>query len=709
MRPASFSLLLLLASAARPGAQASAQGLDLCQGLVQDKQARPMTALGKPALGQAARDPQFGTLLRGASGENPAIKPAYSTVSAWNADESRIVLYQVGSGHKLYDGHDYTFIRALDIDPNELEGVFWHPSDPDLLFYASGNRLVRYHVGAAAKDVVHTFSSCTGSAASDPHGFMSWDGNTFAFRCSSNGQSFFYRLATDTVSGTTSTGSTAPLVGPSGTLAYRDGSVFNTSMALQRNLDLGNPWEHASLGRVATGHDTYNAVQFDPGPRGSGVGSLVSHDMATGTARVIVGPATGFPYPPSGTHLSSLAYKQPGWVFLSIVGNPAGQKLLDSELLLADTNSGKVCRVGRHRSFGDNNTTLGNTYWAEPHVVASPSGTRALFASDWGNGATVDTYALELPGYVWFDVATWAGDFDGDGKSDLLWFNRTSGLLALWTMNGTTVRASLAVRTLPGATWEIVGTGDYNGDGKSDVLQRQKTTGQLRVWFMNGATVTTEAPIGTVTDLVSRVAGTGDYDGDGRSDIAWYHSGTGAVSIWLMNGAVVRSQTVVATLADLTGRILATGDYDGDGKSDLLLRNGTTGSLQVWFMNGAQVASQGTVAAVPDANWQVLGTGDYNGDGKADLLFRNRASGNIRLLLMNGASVIGEGVVATVSDLNWQIMASGDFDGNGKSDIQLRNRTTGAGQVFFMNGVTIASSGALPTVADPRWQAVRVP
>ena len=31
--------------------------------------------------------------------------------------------------------------------------------------------------------------------------------------------------------------------------------------------------------------------------------------------------------------------------------------------------------------------------------MASPSGTRLLFASDWGNGATVDSYVVELPSY----------------------------------------------------------------------------------------------------------------------------------------------------------------------------------------------------------------------------------------------------------------------------------------------------------------------
>jgi hypothetical protein len=39
------------------------------------------------------------------------------------------------------------------------------------------------------------------------------------------------------------------------------------------------------------------------------------------------------------------------------------------------------------------------SYGAETHTVPSPSGTRAVFASDWGNGTTVDTYVLELRSY----------------------------------------------------------------------------------------------------------------------------------------------------------------------------------------------------------------------------------------------------------------------------------------------------------------------
>src|SRR5258706_1104858 len=57
-------------------------------------------------------------------------------------------------------------------------------------------------------------------------------------------------------------------------------------------------------------------------------------------------------------------------------------------------------------------------------------------------------------------------DFNGDGKSDILWRD-TSGNVAVWEMNGTTVLNpnTAGVENVP-TTWSIVGQRDFNGDGK---------------------------------------------------------------------------------------------------------------------------------------------------------------------------------------------------------------------------------------------------
>ena len=397
-RSARVSALVVLASAAAP-----LWAADLCQGLSLDKGSRPMTPLAKPALLAAVKDPQFGSTLRritavSGTGEDPVVAPLYSTVSAWNADESRLLLYHLGRGHELYDGRSYRFLRLLDISPADIEQVYWHTTDPDVLFYASGRTLVRYHVRAGVKEVLHDFTFCTGpvSGGSDPM-FMSWDSNVIGLKC--GGNAFFYRVSDNTITAKAATALPAPQAAASGTRGITAGYVVDLGLNVQRRLDLANPYEHASMGRTAGGADTYHTVSFDPGPLGSGVGSLVTFDLASGMSKVVVGPATGFPYPPTGTHVSALDYRQPGWVFLSIVGDPAGNGVLDNEIVVADTASGRVCRAAHHRSFGSLNTRLRDPYWAEPHVVPSPSGTRAVFASDWGNGGTVDTYVLELPSH----------------------------------------------------------------------------------------------------------------------------------------------------------------------------------------------------------------------------------------------------------------------------------------------------------------------
>src|SRR5262249_27804155 len=114
------------------GGGATKGPLDLCKGLVLDKEDHAMTALAQPALGQTAVDAQFGTTIRRITavakdpgGADSAIIPLYSTVSAWNADESRLMLLQVNKGQALYDGKTYAFIKDLDINPADVEQVYW--------------------------------------------------------------------------------------------------------------------------------------------------------------------------------------------------------------------------------------------------------------------------------------------------------------------------------------------------------------------------------------------------------------------------------------------------------------------------------------------------------------------------------------------------------------------------------------------------------
>ena len=93
------------------------------------------------------------------------------------------------------------------------------------------------------------------------------------------------------------------------------------------------------------------------------------------------------------------------------------------------------------------------------------------------------------------------GDFNGDGKADILWHNTATGDVDVWEMNGTSIIAAAGLGN-PGATCTPVGTGDYNGDGKADILF-QNTDGTPMIWTMNGTTVTATT---TLTDPGTELA-----------------------------------------------------------------------------------------------------------------------------------------------------------------------------------------------------------
>jgi len=381
------------------------------------------------AINQSFVDPKFGTTIRRVTdvrndgrGSNNVIKTLYSTVSAWNADESYLILYRTdGSAatHELYNGKTYQFIRTLnDINPVDLEQVYWDTSDPDILYYAdrTNNNLYRYHVSTRQADLIRNFNAQCGTrelhGGGDPL-FNSWDSSLFGFACTPNGGIFSYDLRTNTV-GRLVAGSYdygAPQAAPSGQRLFmnenngsssgRSATVRDRDMNVLRTLDLASGDEHGALSMLSNADDTWNAVAFDSGPAGSGIGTLVQHNMVTGAARVIVGPQTGYPYPPSGSHVGATAFHRTGLVAVSIKDDMRGDSLLDDELLYVDTDpvtnpASSVCRVGHHRTVSDD-------YWAEPHPSISPSGTRILFSSSWGDtNATqpvVNTYVVELPGY----------------------------------------------------------------------------------------------------------------------------------------------------------------------------------------------------------------------------------------------------------------------------------------------------------------------
>jgi hypothetical protein len=198
-------------------------------------------------------------------------------------------------------------------------------------------------------------------------------------------------------------------------------------------------------------------------------------------------------------------------------------------------------------------------------------------------------------------------DFNGDGKTDILWRNKSTGQNVVWLMNGTALSSYSWIDTVADTNWQIVGTGDFNGDGKTDILWRNRSTGQDVVWLMNGATLSSYSWIDTVADTNWQIVGTGDFNGDGKTDILWRNKSTGQNVLWLMNGTALSSYSWIDTVADTNWEIVGTGDFNGDGKTDILWRNKSTGQNVVWLMNGIALSSYSWIDTVTDTNWEIVG------------------------------------------------------------------------------------------------------
>jgi hypothetical protein len=260
------------------------------------------------------------------------------------------------------------------------------------------------------------------------------------------------------------------------------------------------------------------------------------------------------------------------------------------------------------------------------------------------------------------------GDFDSDGRTDILWRHEQSGENVLWYMNGANLVGGtfLTPAALTDTRWKMVGTHDFNGDLKNDILWRHDTAGENVAWFMNGSVLVSGTFLtpAALADTGWKMAGTGDFNGDSRPDIAWHHGSSGEVVLWYMNGVTLTGGTFTSpsALPDTNWRLVGVADFSSplDGKPDFLWRNQISGSNLIWFMNGSVRTSESstTPMMLADLGWKLVATGDYNLDLKNDFVWRHDATGENLIWFMNGATMLSGTLTnpSSFPDARWKIV-----------------------------------------------------
>lgn len=287
------------------------------------------------------------------------------------------------------------------------------------------------------------------------------------------------------------------------------------------------------------------------------------------------------------------------------------------------------------------------------------------------------------------------GDFNGDGKQDVI-ASTANGFILFFGNGDGTLQAATIQSVIPGNYALSFTTGDFNQDGITDVaflpsIPASSITGpnpQILLGSSSGK-LTQGATLPSIGSLL-----TGNNIQIAITSAVLTNSGT-------LDLIVGGDCTSIIFHGDGKGNFTQTGSYavnglpfafdiNGDGKPDLLLVDQSESDLFTLIGNG-----DGTFQGVPSTPVNIpvaFLPADFNNDGIADAAFITRQS--------SGQSVIsvdvgrGDGTFAPLDQTiptSGSILLSGDFNGDGKADLIAisagdDNAPTQDSQLFFYAG-----------------------
>jgi hypothetical protein len=337
------------------------------------------------------------------------IVPEYSQASPFNATSTMLLLlwHENGEFH-LYDGEG-SHIREL-VQISGLDEPRWSRTEPNILYYHTGNRLWRYDVGTDTDELVHQFAEY--SSISFGGGQLDLSDNNRTTVIGDNRYISVFELDTG-VRHTVLDTNDSPMNGQAfdnanitpdgdgfmvawdaaGTGRAQGTELFNVEGVFQRQLL--NTEAHGDMGRDVDGTQVYFACNSNTNPQ-----QPPGWDNAIVKVRLSDGQVTGLLALDWDLEVHVSARAGDGWAYVSTFD--ATDPDPDSkwfpyygEVFRVRADGSVVERIVHHRSRA-------NAYWKQPHAAISMRGDKLIYGSDFqidGQPSDyADTYLVNLPG-----------------------------------------------------------------------------------------------------------------------------------------------------------------------------------------------------------------------------------------------------------------------------------------------------------------------
>jgi RHS repeat-associated protein len=278
--------------------------------------------------------------------------------------------------------------------------------------------------------------------------------------------------------------------------------------------------------------------------------------------------------------------------------------------------------------------------------------------------------------------------------------------------------------------------GDFDGDGKSDILailEKCESTniGDNAKAFLFTPGVRRSAacaglcpayPILTIdnasTWLDADDLSVIDFDGDGKMEIMatkTLSSGYTQKKVYRFINTTERgtfnSDNMVADLIYSSNELpkgekeFKVADFNGDGKSDIIGINKITGYPYLYKSTGNALISQTNLSFDGLNDFEI---GDFNGDGLSDIVatkYQGQQGDDFGTLSYKIYFSNGNGFILKefeynqyVSNQDYMTLTLGDFNGDGKTDIYLPLLFSGLNNIAFFN--PLSKDGTLDKIAD---------